>query len=169
VTKCSTDDWVDGKFLPKGTVVIVNAWGIHHDETKFQDPETFSPARYSSHDRLAAYYASSGDYENRDHYVYGAGRRLCPGIHLAERNLFIAVSKLLWAFDFVAKAGEGEVGVDPVRDYSEGFLHCPKPFGLMITPRSETRRLTVMKEFEEMKEVFWKFEENITIGTSCQT
>src|ERR1700733_6302398 len=30
----------------------------------------------------------------------GAGRRLCPGIHLAERNLFIAMAKLLWAFSF---------------------------------------------------------------------
>jgi len=95
---------------------------------------------------------------------------LCPGIHLAERNLFIAVSKLLWAFGFEAtegeEDGEGGIGVDPVGDYNEGFLHCPRPFGVTITPRSETRRLTVMKEFEEVKEVFGKFEENITAGTS---
>ncbi|KAF2210875.1 hypothetical protein CERZMDRAFT_44277, partial [Cercospora zeae-maydis SCOH1-5] len=25
------DDWIDDQFLPKGTVVIVNAWGSHND------------------------------------------------------------------------------------------------------------------------------------------
>ncbi|KAJ5699992.1 Cytochrome P450 [Penicillium majusculum] len=47
---------------------------------------------------LASGYAGS---EHRDHLGYGAGRCVCPGIHLAERNLIIGVAKLFWAFEFL--------------------------------------------------------------------
>ncbi|EED21842.1 hypothetical protein TSTA_090820 [Talaromyces stipitatus ATCC 10500] len=25
--------WIDGKLLPRGTTLILNIWGLHHDET----------------------------------------------------------------------------------------------------------------------------------------
>ncbi|KAI9879658.1 MAG: hypothetical protein M1830_007765 [Pleopsidium flavum] len=159
----SEDDWVDGRFLPKGTTILINVWGLHHDETIFPDPDTFDPERYSKRTLLAPEYATSADYESRDHYGYGAGRRLCPGIHLAERNLFLGVSKLLWAFSFAPSVDElGNVippDVDSKTAYTQGFLHCPKPFGCTIKARSEARRATVMREFKEAEaEVFSKYE-----------
>jgi cytochrome P450 family 619 len=56
--------------------------------------------RYIGPELLAFDYAVSAEYGDRGHYVYCSGRRLYPGIHLAEWSLFIAVAKLLWAFDF---------------------------------------------------------------------
>lgn len=140
--------------MPKGTTVIINVWGLHHDESQFPDPEQFIPERYIDRPLLAPEYAASADYESRDHYGYGAGRRICPGIHLAERNLFLGISKLLWAFDFLPMVDEAgkeiPIDVEPSTAYSEGFLHCPKPFGCRIQPRSQTRRETILKEFEEV-------------------
>lgn len=103
------------------------------------------------------------DYEERDHYNYGDGRRLCPGIHLAERNLFIAVAKLLWGFDFrPIRDAQGvyiEVNVDAQTAYREGLLQRPKDFSCEITPRSETRRATIMAEFETATQnVFSKYD-----------
>lgn len=144
-------------------MVIINVWGLHHDPVTFPDPDTFSPERYSNRTQPASKYAVSPDYEERDHYNYGGGRRLCPGIHLAERNLFIAVAKLLWGFDFRpirdAQGNYVEVNVDAQTAYCEGILHCPIDFPCEVTPRSEKRRMTIMAEFEAAaQDVFSKYD-----------
>ncbi|OBT81397.1 hypothetical protein VE02_09805 [Pseudogymnoascus sp. 03VT05] len=152
------DDWIDGKFIPKGTIIIINAWGMHHDATRFPNPDVFDPAHYEGVTALASELASAADYNKRDHYGYGAGRRLCPGIHIAERNLFLGIAKLLWGFDFAPGANEeGKVlqpDTDPVTGYCEGFLVCAKDFKCGIKPRSEARRETILREFGAEKEVF---------------
>jgi len=70
-------------------------------------PLAFEHDRFAGRTALASTLAASKDYEACDHYGYGAGRRLCPGIHLAERNLFVGIAKLLWAF---THGGEGRRG-----------------------------------------------------------
>ena len=149
--------------IPKGSTVIINVWGLHHDPERHTNPDVFEPERYAGRTLLAPEYAASADFEKRDHYGYGSGRRICPGIHLAERNLFLAMAKLLWAFDFSAKRDGRNVAipvdVDARTGYTDGFLHCPKPFGVTVRPRSEGRRATIMKEFEKaQREVFSRYE-----------
>ncbi|MCJ1231328.1 hypothetical protein MMC12_008005 [Toensbergia leucococca] len=156
------DDHVDGMFIPKGSTIIINAWGLHYSESHFPNPDTFNPDNYFNHPLSSAHYANAADYASRDHYGFGAGRRLCPGIHLAERSLFIGISKLLWAFDFTPGLDEsGEViPIDLERTgYVEGIVVSPKPFACSIRPRSEGRRATVMREFEKAaEEVFVRYE-----------
>jgi cytochrome P450 len=65
------DEIVDGKLLPKGTVIFVNVWGLHHDESKFTNPDIFDPDHYKNHPLLASEYANVHEFENRDHYGYG--------------------------------------------------------------------------------------------------
>lgn len=149
--------------IPKGSTIILNVWGLHHDPIRFPNPDVFDPDRYAGRTLLAPEYATSADFEKRDHYGYGAGRRMCPGIHLAERGLFLAMSKLLWAFSFAEKRdGQGKlipIDVDAATGYSEGFLHCPKPFDCEIKPRSEARKETILKEFAHAgKTVFSQYE-----------
>ena len=159
------DDYVDGKFLPKGTVVIYNTWGMHMDEAQWERPQDFIPERYEGHKLLASeYIAMGGDWKNRDHYGYGCGRRSCPGIHLAERNMFLSIAKLLWALRFEPKVGED--GVERVIDsspdggYHQGFLYCAKDYECEITVRSEEIKQTLLKEFEEAeRDVFSRFAE----------
>lgn len=149
--------------IPKGSTVILNVWGLHHDPARHPNPDVFDPERFAGRTLLAPDYAASADYEKRDHYGYGSGRRICPGIHLAERNLFLAMAKLLWAFDFAEKRdAQGmviPVDVDPKTGYSDGFLHCPKPFVADIRVRSRGMRETIIKEFEAAeRDVFSKYE-----------
>ncbi|KAF2141156.1 uncharacterized protein K452DRAFT_359514 [Aplosporella prunicola CBS 121167] len=150
----TADDMVDGYNIPKGTIVILNVWGLHHpphDATAF----VFDPERFVNQTAPAATYAASGDYATRDHYSYGAGRRLCPGIHLAERNLFIGVAKLLWAFDFEA---DGEIDTDSRTGYSQGILHCAKPFSCKVRVRSKDVRDVVLSEWVKAKAVVAEFD-----------
>lgn len=156
------DDWVDGKFLPKGTIVIINTWGLHMDEQTWKDPEKFNPDRYEGHPLLAPEYVAGGDWEKRDHYGYGAGRRICPGMYLAERNMLLSIAKLIWAFKFEAPNGsDGQpvaIDSDPVTGYQNGFLYCPKPYRCNPVPRSDKIKETILREFQEAEtNVFSKF------------
>lgn len=155
------DDWVDGHFLPKGTTVIINAWGMQHDASRYENPGAFDPDHFAGCTKLAPELAN-GPYEDRDHYGYGAGRRLCPGIHLAERNLFLAMAKLLWAFDMLPGLDESghepPVNTDPRTAYCEGFLVCAFPFDARFHIRGKEREGAILREFGEAEKVFAKYE-----------
>ncbi len=137
---------------------------MHHDEKYFKLPEIFDPDHYLGVTKLAPELATTADYESRDHYGYGAGRRLCPGIHLAERNLFLGIAKLLWAFDIgPGKDARGlkiEPDVDVIRAYSAGLLMTALPFGCETEVRSEKRRETILSEFSlAEKNVFSRYKD----------
>ena len=158
------EDTLDGMTIPKGSTVILNVWGLHHDPAHHANPDIFDPERYAGRTLPASEYVNSPDPEQRDHYGYGSGRRICPGIHLAERNLFLGISKLLWAFQMVpresARGRPIPVDVDPKTGYSEGFLHCPKPFQAEFRVRSEGRREVIQREYElAERNVFARYED----------
>jgi hypothetical protein len=154
------DDSIAGYHLPKGTSFIINVWGLHQ-ATPLTDPTIFNPDNFANITALAPTLAA-GDPEQRDHYGYGAGRRLCPGIHLAERNLWIAIAKLLWAFDILPGVDEQgkaiEPDVDPQKAYSEGFLVCAKNFPARFRIRNDKAREVIENEWEEAKIIFANFE-----------
>jgi hypothetical protein len=98
-------------------------------------------------------YAGSPDYEHRDHYAYGAGRRICVGIHLAERTQWRIVARLLWAFDILPALDEEgrEVEVD-TEAFEEGFLVGPKEFKVRFVPRGEKRVGVIRGDYEGVRE-----------------
>ena len=146
------DDYAGGHFMPKGSTVVLNVWGMHHDEKRWERPEDFMPERYADYPKLASQYTNDGP--GRDHFGYGAGRRVCPGIHLAERNLFIGISKLLWAFEFSKALGEADAQIES----SIGFLQCVRDYGLQIKGRSEKRAKTIRREFSDAAEIFANYD-----------
>lgn len=138
---------------------------MHQDPRVWKDPEKFDPDRYRDHPKLAPEYVAGGDWEKRDHYGYGAGRRICPGMYLAERNLLVAIAKLIWAFKFEHQENpDGQrlpVDSDPFSGYNSGFMYCSKNYGCKPVVRSETIRETIMREFEDTaRPVFDKFDVN---------
>ncbi len=146
--------------IPKDSTIIINVWNLHMDEKVFKDPREFIPERYSEHPLLASKYAV-GSWEKRDHYSYGVGRRICAGMNIAERNVFIGLAKLLWAFEFDYATGpDGKqipIDTDPITGYEHGIIHGPREFKFKATVRSEARKETIMREFEEAQNVFAKF------------
>ncbi|KAL8704536.1 MAG: hypothetical protein Q9201_002310 [Fulgogasparrea decipioides] len=99
------DDYYCGRLVPKGAGVIPNLTALHQDTELYPNADNFEPDRFRSHDLSSAASAVHPDYHQRDHFNYGFGRRLCPGIHVAEQSLFIVVSRVLWAFDIREKPG----------------------------------------------------------------
>ena len=123
------------------------------------------PERYENYKPLAPeYIAVGGDWKNRDHYGYGFGRRSCPGIRLAERNMFLAIAKSLWLLKFEPKVGDDgvEVPIDssPDEGYHQGLLYCAKDYDCLVNVRSDSIRETLLREFEEARtHVFSQFAE----------
>ncbi|KAI8169899.1 Cytochrome P450 monooxygenase yanC [Colletotrichum sp. SAR 10_70] len=143
------DDEYMGYKIPKGAGVMLNVWAINMDEDKFEDPRAFNPSRYKGDDQNSFESAMNGDPAKRDHYVFGAGRRLCQGMHIADRSLFLSISRLLWAFNLDRAVDDAGAEIVPDADnLIDGFLVQPRPFPAKITPRSEAHAEIVRREWE---------------------
>lgn len=144
------DDEYEGMLIPKDSTVFIPTWAIHHMDSIYEDPETFNPDRYAHHDKLANDYAGSPEWQNRDHYNYGAGRRICPGIHLAERNMWRIAAKLLWAFEFaepIDPKTSKVMHLDP-NAYNPGILQAPLLFQVQVKTRSNAHIEQIKREHD---------------------
>lgn len=99
------------------------AWTINNDRT---NPREFDPTRH-----LPGRYPPVGtpigsDSSERPYTTFGAGRRMCPGIHVAERSLFMAIARLLWAFNMQRPVDDSGkfVAIDPDA-MTPGFMVLP--------------------------------------------
>ncbi|OCH88011.1 cytochrome P450 [Obba rivulosa] len=126
------EDTYKGMYIPKGSLVFANVWNMLHDEQLFPEPNAFRPERYMEPaDELTA--------KRRDprSYVFGFGRRRCPGVHLIEQSLWIVMASMLSAFDITkGKDAHGNV-VEPEVVFENSVFRTPKTFKVDIRPRSE--------------------------------
>jgi hypothetical protein len=143
------DDEYMGYFIPKGAGVMNNVWGIHMDPKRHPNPREFNPDRYKDDKQSLGDAAANPDASKRDAFTFGAGRRICPGIHVAERSLFLGMSRILWAFDIRPALDESGKEIIPDKDrLTQGFVCMPEEFPARITPRSRERAEMVRREWE---------------------
>ncbi|KAJ4211748.1 hypothetical protein NW759_012347 [Fusarium solani] len=143
----SEDDWYEGHFIPRGSTAILNWWAIHRDPKLFKNPDEFDPTRYLDRPLPAADYINSANPYDRDHFTYGAGRRVCPGVHVAELSLFINVVRVLWGFKISKAKGPDGKEIQPTTAMVPGFLTVPLPFECSIVPRSSKHKKIMLEEF----------------------
>jgi len=140
--------------IPKGTVLLANTSFIHYDPQRYDEPFAFKPERYLNHPLYSAEYAAQSDPYKRDHFTFGAGRRICPGARLAENTLNIALANILWAFEIRPPIEHGrELEMDLGDEaYEDTSFRTPKPFAVRFTPRSEDRLEIVKQQWERAME-----------------
>ncbi|KAG2067029.1 cytochrome P450 [Suillus decipiens] len=97
--------------IPAGTTVIGNHWAISRDPEVYPEPDAFKPQRWiDDQGRLR---------DDLTFFVYGFGRRICPGLHIANRSVFINSLLILWAF---------ELSLDPTKPQDDmGFMNAAIP------------------------------------------
>lgn len=81
------DDYYEGYFIPKGTILFANAWAIHMDENEYETPQEYRPERFLKNKYGCKAEGYRPDDNRRVTYGFGAGRRVCPGQRLAENSL----------------------------------------------------------------------------------
>ncbi|KAK5459648.1 hypothetical protein LTS15_003777 [Exophiala xenobiotica] len=146
----SQDDWYMGYLIPKGAAVMNNVYTLNMDPERYPAPRQFSPDRYKDDFKSVADSASDPDGTKRDQFTFGAGRRICPGMHVAERSLFLGISRMLAAFDIRPELDEKGRPILPDPDnLTQGFVCMPQRFRARITPRSKERAEMVKMEWSE--------------------
>ncbi|KAF8142502.1 cytochrome P450 [Mycena galopus ATCC 62051] len=147
----------NGFVIPQGTTIFVNAWGIFHDPDLYDDPENFIPDRYLLTENGTKPGVDASDM--RPNLSFGVGRRMCPGIHVAQNSTNINTMNLIWAFNFTpATDGDGNPIKPDLFDYEKGLSTAPRPYKCNITPRSPEKAELIEREFAEAADTFSKFE-----------
>jgi cytochrome P450 len=110
------DDYYNGYRLPLGAGVISNVYTINMDSTRYPEPHNINPDRYKDDYQSATDAVSNPDVQFRDHFTFGAGRRICQGMHVAEHSLFLGIAHMLWAFDIAPETNEEGIEIVPNMD-----------------------------------------------------
>ncbi|RYP46631.1 hypothetical protein DL768_007195 [Monosporascus sp. mg162] len=147
-----TESTYEGYRIPAGSVVLANHWAITREEGVFgPDVDSFVPERW-----LGAESLETKELKNLPVVGFGYGRRICPGRHFARNIVWIAIARLLWAFDIEAGLSE-ETGeplfVDAVAS-TDGLVMRPLPFKASFKPRGPWARDVIMRECDTHGEDF---------------
>ncbi|XP_009623731.1 (S)-N-methylcoclaurine 3'-hydroxylase isozyme 1-like [Nicotiana tomentosiformis] len=79
--------------IPKNSLVFVNLWAIGYDPKLWEDPFSFKPERFLN---------SNLDFKGQDFEFlpFGAGRRMCPGLPFATKQVHLILASLVYHFEW---------------------------------------------------------------------
>ncbi|CAG8984164.1 hypothetical protein HYALB_00008166 [Hymenoscyphus albidus] len=152
----SQDDVYNGYRIPKGTAVIMNVWHIHHSEEDYEEPEEFIPERFLNHpfgmrpDKAhdGTQMEASGA---RITYDFGAGRRVCPGMHSTKQTFLLGLAKILWAFEILPLEGKNLDLSLKTRFVQEVALH-PKSLDVSLKLKNGRTGKTIIGHYHQKYE-----------------
>ncbi|CAI5768228.1 steroid 21-hydroxylase [Podarcis lilfordi] len=116
------DTSLSGFSIPKGTTVITNLYGAHHDESKWHHPLEFRPERFLEED-------PSGEAQ-RQLIPFGCGARVCLGETLGRMEAFHVLAHTLRDFQILPPS-PGDL--PDLRGFYRFIVHC-KPFRVRLVP-----------------------------------
>ncbi|KAJ4418923.1 hypothetical protein N0V82_005272 [Gnomoniopsis sp. IMI 355080] len=148
------NDEYQGYHIPKDATVLMNVWTLHQNPDRYPEPTEFNPLRFINDKQTSSEAAMNSDISQRDHFMFGIGRRICPGMNIADRSLFLAISRLLWAFRFEKALDEdGKEIVPEARAVTQASLVQPLPFPVKIIPRSDMHAEMIKTQWKESQDL----------------
>lgn len=126
-----SDDIFDGYFIPKGATVVCNIWGISRDEKRYPEASSFKPERFMDVNN-----ALTDDDPAR--YVFGFGRRGCPGRYAADASLWSAIVTMLATVEFSPAKDDQGNAIEFTPRFTTGLTHSPLVFPCNISARSRS-------------------------------
>ena len=147
------EDECRGYRIPKGAVLIANNWYVAqppgfrcltnmnrlfmHDPNVYPDPMAFRPERHLD---MPGHKAEP----NPRNFIFGYGRRICPGRFVADNALFITIAQSLAVFN-IEKPYDKERGqvIEPRIEFESGAISHPLPYKASVKPRSERHEILI--------------------------
>lgn len=119
------------------------------DPKRSPEPRRFNPDRFAG-DTTTLYESAHGEPLKRDNFNFGAGRRLCQGVHIAERSLFLGMSRILWGFHINKALDVAGNPITPdIDDLDGGITVHPRKYQVDIVPRSPERAQIIREAVKE--------------------
>ncbi|XP_051225783.1 4-hydroxyphenylacetaldehyde oxime monooxygenase [Lolium perenne] len=119
-----------GYDIPPKTRIFVNVWAIGRDPVRWEKPEEFYPERF---DDISIDFHGS-------HYEllpFGAGRRICPAIHMGTTIVEFTLASLLHSFDW--ELPQGMTSQDVSMEGTGRQVYCRKtPLYLVPSCKKQT-------------------------------
>ncbi|KAF8883967.1 cytochrome P450 [Infundibulicybe gibba] len=123
------DDEYGGYFIPKGSMILGNVWGVLDIEIYDQLLE-FRPERFLKNGEI------DPERPGRGSSSVWVWPQICPGRHFSDNALFSLVSSVLSVFT-ISHAKDKHGNVIPIHaETTSGFLSYPVHFDCEIRPRS---------------------------------
>ncbi|KAI0097573.1 cytochrome P450 [Nemania sp. FL0031] len=135
----TSDDVVNGHYIPKGAIVMPNVWWFTHDPSTYPNPSAFDPSRYI------------GPYPAPDptKHIFGYGRRICPGRYLATSSVWLTIAQSLSVFEISKGLDKNGREVEPTVEFSPNLISRPEEFKATIKPRSPQHEVLI-RQLEEL-------------------
>ena len=118
------DTTVGGYDVPKGTMVLINLWALHHDPKAWDNVEEFIPERFLDENGKLGPKPESW-------LPFSAGTRVCLGETVAKPELLLLFAALMQRFIWKIPEG-GKVDLTPDGNM---FSIYPKPHELLVEER----------------------------------
>ena len=107
-----------------------------HDPDVYEDPEVYNPERFLKNGKL--------DPTVRDpwNFVFGYGRRVCPGRHYAEAALFINTASILHVFDITSPLDEDGNPIKIEPEMTDGLVTFV--LAVLLTPSNRFADISLL-------------------------
>ena len=132
-------DIYNGHYIPKDSIILPVLYAINRDPEIYAHADDFDAERWIRDPSL------------QPPVAFGYGRRICTGRHIAYNSLWIAVTRILWAFKITApidRSSGREVAVDS-ESVSKGLAMAPLPFKAVFERRGPWVKQLVETSWEE--------------------
>ncbi|KAI1782833.1 cytochrome P450 [Ganoderma leucocontextum] len=134
----TADDELNGYFIPAGTLLLPNTWACMHDPAVYEDPHVFRPERFIRDGKL------DPSVQDPLAFVFGFGRRICPGRHYAEAALFINVASVLHTFNITPSLDADGRPIALDHRMTPGFISYAEDARCTVKPRSAAATASIM-------------------------
>jgi cytochrome P450 len=108
----TSDDIYKGYYIPKGSLVLANVWKFLHDPGVYSNPLEFDPSRFLG---------PNPEKDPRE-VCFGFGRRVCPGLVLAQTALYIMAAMSLAVLSISKKVDRDGKVIEPVVRYTDTMI-----------------------------------------------
>ncbi|KAL0957956.1 hypothetical protein HGRIS_000136 [Hohenbuehelia grisea] len=133
------DDVYNNYFIPKGSIVFAHMWNITRDPLYYTDVETFKPERFLGKEPEL----------DPNTYIYGFGRRGCPGQDLGNATMFLTIAMVLSVFNITKAKDASGREIEPIVKFGSGTVSHPEPFEYDVKARSKEAELIIRQVYEE--------------------
>ncbi|KAK7262408.1 hypothetical protein RJT34_29981 [Clitoria ternatea] len=117
---------VNGYMIPQGSIICVNLWAMGRDPKIWENPLEFRPERFLEGEGKAIDIKG----QHFELLPFGTGRRGCPGMSLAMRELPTIIGALIQCFEWKMVDSQGQI-----LDHGKSTLNMDERPGLTV-PRA---------------------------------